>query len=384
MKDTVLRFRRPWPHPGRQPPRGLLAAIAAAALLAGTLLTAAASARDALESATIKGAGSTFVYPLVAQWARDYRAQRLGVAAAVPVANAGLDDDVGGPALDYEPVGSLAGIQRVSWGAVDLAFTEMPLPPAELRRHSLLQWPIVLGGVAVATHVPGLAGQPLRLSGPVLAEIFLGRIQLWSDPAIATLNPGLTLPATPIAVLHRADGSGTTFKFTQYLAAVSPDWKAQVGFDSRVKWPVGAGHKGNSGLVRAVAATPGAIAYVADAQARAAGLTVASLKNAAGAFVAPSKEAVLAAAAGAKWAAEEHFSEVLIDAPGDASYPIVATVFALNSDQIQHGRNRRALAFLEWALGEGRAEAERQGYVALPPPVTEKVRATMTALRERR
>lgn len=371
--------------PHRWPWRRRLATVfAALGFAAGALLPGAASGQDGLESATLKGAGSTFVYPLVARWARDYREQRLGATVAVATPNSGLDDDVGGPALDYEPVGSLAGIQRISWGAVDLAFTEMPLPSAELRRHNLSQWPIVLGGVAVATHVPGLNNQPLRLTGPVLADIFLGRIRQWSDPVIAALNANVTLPAAPIRVLHRADGSGTTFKFTQYLASVSPDWKAQVGFDSSVKWPVGQGHKGNSGLIEAVSATPGAIGYVADAQARAAGLTMAQVRNAAGVFVAPGQDGVLATAANAKWAAEENFNEVLTDAPGEASYPIVATVFALSSDQIQHGRNRRALAFLEWALTEGRGEAERQGYVPLPVPVAEKVRAAMAALRERR
>ena len=330
-------------------------------------------AADEYGSATLKGAGSTFVYPLADRWAREYRNQRLVIQADNPrvarwAPNMGLDDADAQLALEYEPVGSLAGIQRIGFGAVDLAFTEMPLSTAELRRHRLLQWPVVLGGVAVVVNLPGLA-QPLRLNGPVLADIFLGRITAWNDPALAALNPGTVLPEQAIQVVHRSDGSGATFTFTQYLAAAHADWKPQIGFDSLVKWPVGRGYKGSGGMVRAVAAIPGGIGYVDAVQAQRAKLPVAHVQNAAGSFVAPTREGVTAAASAAAWEPARDFEVELVNEPGAASYPITAVVFALTKDLPRNRRAQRTLAFVDWALNDGRALTEQLGYVALPAGV---------------
>jgi phosphate transport system substrate-binding protein len=175
---------------------------------------------DEFGSPRLTGAGSTFAYPLMLAWARDYRVFRHG-GVAVVAAGGGLDDEIGGAALDYEAIGSQAGIQRVKARAVDFAVSEMPLPAADLRRHGLLQVPLVAGAVAVAVHIEGQAAAELRLSPGLLVDMFLGRVQIWADPAIAQLNPGLKLPAAPIAVVHRADGSGTTYTFTAFLAQAS-------------------------------------------------------------------------------------------------------------------------------------------------------------------
>lgn len=345
-----------------------------------------AAAQSEWGRATLQGAGSSFVWPLVRQWAQDYRQTRLGTApvdarAARWLPNSGLDDDIGGPALEYEPVGSTAGIQRVARGAVDLAFSEEALSSAELRKLGLVQWPIVLGGVAVAVH-PGVSEQGVRLDGAVLTDIFLGKVSNWSAPEIVALNPNVELPDLPIAVVHRSDGSGTSFVFTHYLAAVSPEWKSRVGADSRVEWPLGVGARGSGGMVEAVARTVGGIGYVDAVQARSAGLTIASLRNSAGEFVQPTAESIVAAAANAAWSTERDYEEVVVNTVGEQSYPIVATVFALMRDR----PGRRAghiLAFLEWTQRHGAPSAQQLGYVPLPSFIADKLASSLTAQRSK-
>lgn len=352
---------------------------ALAALLGTALAPAVATAQlqDEFGRAGLQGAGSTFVHPLAARWVREYRHHLAGgIAHATP--NAGLDDDMIGAALDYEPVGSLAGMARLRAGAVDFALSEVPLSSAELRRQRLVQFPIVLGGIAVAAHVPGLGGE-LRLSGPVLADIYGGRIQRWNDAAIRALNPQLALPDATIAVVGRSDGSGTTFTLTHYLAGQSADWRAGLGADAQVRWPVGRGVRGSAGMAEALRRTPHALGYLDAVQARQAGLTVVALRNAAGAFVAPSAAATAHAAQAARWDAARDFSEVLVDSPGAASYPIVATVFGLMRDSLRSGRQQRTLAWFDWALIEGRLAAEQLGYVPLPMAVIGTVRETLAA-----
>src|SRR5262245_51386331 len=251
------------------------------AALAGVLTVSApiglqAQTVDEYGSATLKGAGSTFSYPLMSAWARDYRVFRHG-GVGVAAAGGGLDDEIGGVALDYEAVGSQAGIQRVKARAVDFAVSEMPLPASDLRRNGLLQVPLVAGAVAVAVNLEGQAAAELRLSQGLLVDIFLGRVKTWADPTIAQLNPGLQLPAAPITVVHRADGSGTTYTFTTFLAQSSTDWMSQVGSDLLVNWPVGEGYKGNSGVARALQRTPHSIGYLDLVQAREAKIQVASV-----------------------------------------------------------------------------------------------------------
>ena len=265
----------------------LLTALAGALTLAAPRVLHAQTV-DEFGSPTLKGAGSTFAHPLMSAWARDYRVFRHG-GVAVVAAGGGLDDEIGGAALDYEAIGSQAGIQRVKARAVDFAVSEMPLPAADLRRHGLLQVPLVAGAVAVAVNIEGQAAAELRLSPGLLVDIFLGRVKTWADPTIAQLNPGLKLPAAPIAVVHRADGSGTTYTFTAFLAQSSADWRSQVGSDLLVNWPVGEGYKGSSGVARALQRTPNAIGYLDLVQALAAKLQVASVQNASGRFVAPER-----------------------------------------------------------------------------------------------
>lgn len=350
---------------------------ALAALLGAALAPAMAQTQDEFGRAGLQGAGSTFVHPLAARWVREYRHHLAGgIAHATP--NAGLDDDMNGAALDYEPVGSLAGMARLRAGAVDFALSEVPLSSAELRRQRLVQFPIVLGSIAVAANLPGLRGE-LRLSGPVLADIYLGRIQRWNDAAIRALNPQLALPDAAIAVVGRSDGSGSTFTLTHYLAGQSADWRAKAGADAQVRWPVGQGVRGSSGMAEALRRTPNALGYLDAVQARQAGLTVVALRNAAGAFVAPSAAAAAEAAQSARWDAARDFDQVLVDSPGAGSYPVVATVFGLMRDNLRSGRQQRTLAFFDWALVEGRLAAEQLGYVPLPVAVIGTVRETLAA-----
>ena len=265
----------------------------------------------------LTGAGSTFAHPLMSAWARDYRVFRNSGGVEVMAAGSGLADEIDGAALDYEAIGSQAGIQRVKAHAVDFAVSEMPLPAADLRSNGLLQVPLVAGAVAVAVNIEGQATAGLRLSPGLLADIFLGRVKTWADPTIAQLNPELRLPAAPIAVVHRTDGSGTTYTFTAFLAQSSADWKSQIGSDLLVNWPVGEGYRGNSGVARALQRTPNSIGYLDLVQALAAKLQVASVQNASGRFVAPSGASVQAAVAAASWDPATQFNTSLVNMAGD-------------------------------------------------------------------
>jgi phosphate transport system substrate-binding protein len=349
-------------------------ALAGALILAVPLILNAQTV-DEFGSPTLKGAGSTFAHPLMSAWARDYRVFRNG-GVAVVAAGGGLDDEIGGAALDYEAIGSQAGIQRVKARAVDFAVSEMPLPGADLRRNGLLQVPLVAGAVAVAVNIEGKGAVELRLSPSLLADIFLGRVKTWADSAIARLNPGLKLPAAPIAVVHRADGSGTTYTFTAFLAQSSADWKKQIGSDLLVNWPVGEGYKGSSGVAHALQRTPNSIGYLDLVQALAAKLQVASVQNPSGHFVTPSRASVEAAVSSASWDPATQFNTSLVNMTGAGSYPIVAAVFGLASNQSGQ-RSKTARAFLHWSVTSGRATAERLGYVALPPSVVQKVQAVL-------
>jgi phosphate transport system substrate-binding protein len=330
---------------------------------------------DAFGSNALRGAGSTFAQPLMRAWADEYRLFRQG-GVAVRLAGSGLDDDIGGVALDYEAVGSQAGISRVKARAVDFAASEMPLPQAELERDALLQVPLVCGGVAVATNLPDMAGRELRLSAALVADIFLGRVKAWSDAAVAQHNPGVKLPNAPIAVVHRADGSGTSYVFTQFLSQASADWRAQVGSDLLVNWPVGEGFKGSSGVARAIARTPNAIGYVNQAEVG-AGLVMASVQNPAGRFVPPTRGAVQSAASSAPWQALAGFNTSLVNTRGDDSYPIVAAVFGVANERSTGFRRSLTRSFFEWSLTGGRQTAERLGYTPLPDAVVQQVLAAL-------
>jgi phosphate transport system substrate-binding protein len=337
----------------------LPAARAHAQLFGGT-----GFAGGGLSGAGFSGAGSTFAAPIMAQWGRAFATQQ-GEGGAV------VDGD---GALDYEPVGSLGGVVRVLSRSVEFGLTDVPMQPEEVARNGLVQFPIVMGGVVVAANLPGVATNTLRLSGAVLAGIHLGEVRRWNDPALVALNPDIRLPDAPIAVIHRADGSGTTWHFASYLAGASPAWRDRVGVDTLLAWPVGRGVRGNEGVATAVRDTPHAIGYVELGQAMRLGLSIARLQNAAGRFVAPTAETLQEASATATWDAARHFHDARGAPAGEGAYPIAATVFALMPTRPRSGaRARRAIAFFRLALAERAEDAATLGYVPLPQPVVAQV-----------
>lgn len=337
--------------------RPMLAALLGLAVLVAPVAAAAQS---------FTGAGSTLLHPLLQSWSRGYiRAQ--ADPEFQPVA----------AGLDYEAVGSQAGLMRVRERAVDFAASELPLSGEEIRLYGVAQYPVAVAGVAVAVNLPGLGSAPLRLTGEVMAGIYLGRVRDWSDPAIKALNPDVALPSAPIVPVRRADGSGTTFTVNAYLARQNPDWRGTVGTGLTMTGVVGVEAKGNDGVAEAVRRTPNAIGYVDLATARRAGLAPAALRNAAGAFVTPGLASLQAAAAGADWARAEHFDVSLVDAPGEAAYPIVTPAYVV-LPRPGGPRQRAALAFFDWALENGAAGAAELGYVPLPVSLINRVRADWT------
>lgn len=333
-----------------------------------------ARAQDVLGSTGITGAGSTFAFPVISQWSRQYR-EGDTVGGITVFAGSGLDSPSASTALDYESVGSLAGTQRVRQGAVDFGASDVPLRSDELTKLGLGQFPIVIGGVAVVVNLDGVAPGQLKLTGPLLADIYLGKIDSWSDPAIKTLNPELKLPDAKIAVVRRSDGSGTTYNFTDYLSRVSARWKEKVGADLAVSWPTGAGAKGNTGVAQAVKQTRHAIGYVEYSVALQSKLSFAQLQNQSGRFIAPAPASFQAAAASAKWTSASDFDLLLNDAPGEGAYPLVATVYVLMPKSASASRTTRTLDFFQWSLDQGAPEAARLGYVPLPAPLVKQVKA---------
>jgi phosphate transport system substrate-binding protein len=355
----------------RTPLARRVAVTSLAAFIAAS--TSFVRAQDVLGDTGIKGAGSTFVYPVLSRWSREYRAA-LARGGDFPAANGGLEDPPASSALEYEPVGSLAGTLRVKDAAVDFGASEMPLKSSELAQLGLGQFPLVMGGVVVAINVDGVASGQLKLTGPVLADIFLGKTTRWSDAAITALNPELRLPDAPIAVVHRSDGSGTTFNFTDYLSKVSAEWKLKAGSALLVRWPAGAGAKGNEGVGQAVRTTRNSIGYVEYAQATQMALAHALLKNRAGRFVRPDTTSFQAAAARADWAGASDFALLLTDVDGDNAYPITATVFVLMPKAGSKSRTRAALEFFRWSLEKGSSTATQLGYVPLPASLVQQVK----------
>jgi len=328
----------------------LLAAGAAALLTAGcgTRTDNGAAPDQAAAAQKITGAGSTFVYPVLAAWSADYAKQT-------------------GAAVNYQSIGSGGGVSQIKAGTVDFGATDQPLEPAELAESGLAQFPVVIGGVVPVVNVPGIAPGKLRLTGPVLADIYAGKVKKWNDPAIGTINTGVTLPNADIAVVHRSDGSGTSFNFTHYLSQVSPAWKAGPGEGKSVDWPVGVGGKGNEGVAGYVKQIPNSIGYVEYAYVLQNGMAFAQLQNAAGNFVSPSAESFQAAAASADWKNAKDFFLVMTNAPGANAYPITATTFVLMHRQPKDkARSDAALSFFRWALKDGQGQAQKLDYVPLP------------------
>jgi phosphate transport system substrate-binding protein len=310
------------------------------------------------------GAGSTFAYPLLARWGQVYAASQ-GEGGSAFAADGGFD---------YEPVGSMGGIMRVLQGAVDFGATDVPMAPEEVERHGLAQFPIATGGVAVAANLRGIASGALRLSAPLLARIYLGEVTRWSDPAIAALNPGLSLPDAIITVLQRSDRSGTSWHFTSYLAAGSPDWRSRIGADTLPRWPTGTGLRGTGEVADALRRTENSIGFLEASQAAARGLPVALLENRAGRHVAPDVPALRAALASTRWDPARHFAQDATEAEGEGAYPIAATVYVLVPRRpASANRGRHVADFFNLALTERADDALAIGFVPLPEPVVLQV-----------
>ena len=327
-----------------------LTAIAAASLLAATVLPAYA--------ADITGAGSTFVYPVLAKWADVYK----------------KDTGIG---LNYQSIGSGGGIKQITNKTVTFGATDMPLTPEDVAKNNFVQFPIINGSVVPILNLSGIKPGELTLDGPTIAKIFLGEITQWNDPAIAKLNPGVNLPNTAIAVVHRSDGSGTTFIWTNYLSKVSPEWKEKVGENTAVEWPVGIGAKGSEGVFNNAAQTQGSLGYVEYAYAKQNNLTYAKMVNAAGKVVAPTAEAFQAAAAGADWTSAPDFHVIMTNAPGDKAWPVAGSTFILMQQvPVDPSASSEALKFFDWGYKNGKQMATDLDYVAMPEGVVALIEKT--------
>jgi phosphate transport system substrate-binding protein len=325
---------------------------ALAGLVTLCLTTIAASAL------TISGAGATFPYPVYAQWAVTYRSAT-------------------GNTVNYQSIGSGGGIKQIEQKTVAFGATDAPLLPAELNRWGLLQFPTLIGGVVPVINVPGIAPGQLVLDGPTLGDIFLGKITKWNDPAIKRLNPALMLPNQAIAPVHRSDGSGTTFLFTNYLGKVSKAWLDQVGAATAVEWPVGLGAKGNEGVAQNVRQTAGSIGYVEYAYAKQNRLTHTAMLNRDGKAVQPSLISFTAAASGVTWDPAQGFGTILTQQPGAQSWPIAGATFVLVHKQpAKPAETAEALKFFQWAYKNGDQAASALGYVPLPDSLTQRVEAS--------
>jgi phosphate transport system substrate-binding protein len=332
------------------------ARLLACAAALGLMLTGGSLA------AGITGAGSTFIYPVFAKWADTYKAET-------------------GIGLNYQSIGSGGGIKQVEAGTVTFGATDKPLSDDELTRNGLVQFPIVMGGIVPIINLKGVAPGALVLDAPTLAGIYLGNITRWDDPAIAALNSGLALPSAPIVVVHRSDGSGTTFNFTDFLGKGSPEWADQIGSDTAVEWPAGIGAKGSEGVANTVKQTANSIGYVEYAYAAQNGLSYAGMKNAAGKVVAPSLTSFAAAAANADWANARNFNLVITNQPGEASWPIAASTWVLIHAQPKDpAAAGAALAFFDWTYTKGRDLAEALDYVAIPDSVVARIEASWSAI----
>jgi phosphate transport system substrate-binding protein len=312
------------------------------------VLAVAAAFSANVAAADVTGAGASFVYPVMSKWSADY-------AKATT------------KKVNYQSIGSGGGIAQIKAATVDFGSSDAPMKPEELAKFNLAQFPSVIGGVVPVINVPGVASGALKLDGAVLADIFLGKVKKWNDPAIVALNGGVQLPDQKITVVHRSDGSGTTFNFVNYLSKVNPEWKTKVGEGTSVQWPIGIGGKGNEGVAAYVKQIKGSIGYVELSTALQNKMAYARLKNAAGSYVLPSDETFQAAAASADWANAKDFYLVMTNAPGEKSWPITATNFILVSKQPKNPEGAKAAKeFFKWVYANGDAQAKTLDYVPLP------------------
>jgi len=321
-----------------------------------TTATALSFAGAGQAATTITGAGATFPYPIYAKWAEAYKAQS-------------------GVNMNYQSIGSGGGIKQITARTVNFGASDMPLTPEKLEKGGLMQFPTVIGGVVPVINVAGVGSGALKLDGATLANIYLGKITKWNDPAVAALNKDVNLPADDITVVHRSDGSGTTFIFTNYLSKASPEWKSAVGEGTAVSWKAGTGGKGNEGVASYVQRIKGSIGYVEYAYALQNKMNAAQMKNRDGNFVEPGETSFKAAAANAQWDKAPGFYEILTDEPGKESWPISGATFILmHKMQEDAATAREVLKFFDWAYANGGKLASELDYVPLPENVQNLIR----------
>jgi len=322
-----------------------------------TLLLAVAAAMTAglVQATDITGAGATFPYPIYAKWAEAYK----------------KDTGVG---MNYQSIGSGGGIAQIKAKTVDFGASDMPLKAEDLQQSGLMQFPAIIGGVVPVVNLEGIAPGQLKFTGAVLADIYLGKVKAWNDKAIADLNPGVKLPADPITVVRRSDGSGTTFIWTDYLSKVSPEWKTKVGAGTAVAWPEGVGGKGNEGVAAYVQRIKGSIGYVEYAYAKKNKMSHASVQNRDGVFVQPDDSAFQAAAAGADWKGTPGMGVILTDQPGKSTWPVSGASFILLHTKQDRPQNAvEVMKFFDWSFKNGAKMAEELDYVPLPDAVTRQI-----------
>ena len=323
-----------------------------------TFLAAAFLGISSALATQITGAGATFPFPIYAKWAEDYRAQT-------------------GVSLNYQSIGSSGGIRQIRAKTVAFGATDAPVSGADLERDGMVQFPAIIGGTVPIFNLQGFAKGELRVTGPVLAEIFMGRITKWNDPKLQALNPGKRLPDVNITVVHRADGSGTTFNWTDYLSSVSKDWLDTVGRGAAVKWPAASsiGGKGNEGVAANVQRTHGAIGYVEYAYAKKNNIAVMALQNRNGRFVMPGDDTFAAAAAGADWFSVPGMGLSIVNQPGDTAYPVATASFILMyRNPTNPAESAEVLKFFDWAFRNGQRQARDLDYVPLPDALTRQIR----------
>lgn len=322
---------------------------ATAAIIVASTLGFAAHATD------VTGAGSSFVYPVVSKWSATY-AEKTGNQ------------------INYQSIGSGGGIAQIKAGTVDFGASDMPLDEATLQKFGLGQFPDVIGGIVPAFNVEGIAPGKLVLDGQTLADIYLGKISNWNDAAIAALNPGVKLPDAKITVVHRSDGSGTTFNFSDYLSKVSPEWKSKVGEGTAVQWPAGIGGKGNQGVSAYIKQIKNSIGYVEYAYALQNQIGYALMKNAAGKVVAPTIASFQAAADTADWKDARNFNLLMTNAPGATAWPITATSWVIMYKQPRNAANAKVVMdFFKWSYEHGQEQARSLDYVPLPPSLVNQI-----------
>ncbi len=332
--------------------------ILASAVMAGAVLAGNAFAAD------ITGAGATFPYPIYAKWADSYKKAT-------------------GTGMNYQSIGSGGGIKQITAKTVDFGASDMPLKGEDLEKNGLVQFPAIMGGVVPVYNLPGIKPGDLKFSGALLGDIYLGKVTKWNDPAIAKLNAGVKLPDENINVVHRSDGSGTTFLWSNYLSKVNPEFKTTVGEGTSVKWPVGVGGKGNEGVASYVQKINGAIGYVEYAYAKQNKLAYGQVQNKAGKFVEPDDQTFKSAAAGADWKSVPGMGVVLTDQAGEKSWPITGASFILvHATQEKPEAGREVLKFFDWAFKNGAKSAEELDYVPIPAPVVKEIQASWKTVKD--